>query len=109
MFRLETRPEASEAMRYWSPAIAVALTLAGAVIVSGVIAVTLSPMMCSKLLKAENAHEKAGWLTRNLDRLFEGAGSIALNIGLGRDGIRAARRGPAGMMRFATAHAGTRV
>ena len=29
-------------------------------------------MMCSKLLKAENAHEKAGWLTRNLDRLFEG-------------------------------------
>ena len=35
-----------------------AFTLAGAVIVSGVIAVTLSPMMCSKLLKAENAHEK---------------------------------------------------
>ena len=34
-----------------------ALTLAGAVIVSGVIAVTLSPMMCSKLLKAENAQE----------------------------------------------------
>jgi simple sugar transport system permease protein len=27
VFRLETRPEASEAMRYWSPAIAVALTL----------------------------------------------------------------------------------
>ncbi len=49
-----------------------ALTLAGAVIVSGVIAVTLSPMMCSKLLKAENAHDKGGWLTRNLDRLFEG-------------------------------------
>ncbi len=49
-----------------------ALTLAGAVIVSGVIAVTLSPMMCSKLLKAENKHDKAGWLPRNLDRLFEG-------------------------------------
>ena len=29
MFRLETRPEASEAMRYWSPVIAVVLTLAG--------------------------------------------------------------------------------
>ena len=49
-----------------------ALTLAGAVIVSGVIAVTLSPMMCSKLLKAENEHDKGGWLTRNLDRMFEG-------------------------------------
>jgi ABC-type uncharacterized transport system ATPase subunit/ABC-type uncharacterized transport system permease subunit len=33
VFRLETRPEASEAMRYWSPAIAVALTLAGGLIV----------------------------------------------------------------------------
>ncbi|HXG77757.1 MAG TPA: multidrug efflux RND transporter permease subunit [Methyloceanibacter sp.] len=49
-----------------------ALTLAGAVIVSGVIAVTLSPMMCSKLLKAEDEHTKPNWLTRNLDRLFEG-------------------------------------
>ena len=49
-----------------------ALTLAGAVIVSGIIAVTLSPMMCSKLLKAENEHAQPGWLTRNLDRLFEG-------------------------------------
>jgi hydrophobe/amphiphile efflux-1 (HAE1) family protein len=49
-----------------------ALTLAGAVIVSGVIAVTLSPMMCSKLLKAENEHSKPGWLTRKLDALFEG-------------------------------------
>ncbi len=49
-----------------------ALTLAGAVIVSGVIAVTLSPMMCAKLLKAENEHEKKGWLTRFLDRMFEG-------------------------------------
>jgi hydrophobe/amphiphile efflux-1 (HAE1) family protein len=49
-----------------------ALTLAGAVIVSGVIAVTLSPMMCSKLLKAESEHDKPGWLTRHLDRLFEG-------------------------------------
>ena len=49
-----------------------ALTLAGAVIVSGIIAVTLSPMMCSKLLKAENKDSKPGWLTGKLDRLFEG-------------------------------------
>ena len=33
-----------------------ALTLAGAVVVSGVIAVTLSPMMCSRLLQAEGEH-----------------------------------------------------
>src|ERR1044071_6382858 len=33
VFRLETRPEASAAMRYWSPAIAVALTLAGGMII----------------------------------------------------------------------------
>jgi multidrug efflux pump len=44
-----------------------AFTLAGAVIVSGVIALTLSPMMASKLLKA---HTSSGWFNRLLDRLF---------------------------------------
>ena len=44
-----------------------AFTLAGAVIVSGVIALTLSPMMCSKLLKIEK-----GRFTSFLDRMFEG-------------------------------------
>ena len=33
MFRLENRPEASEAMRYWSPVIAVVLTLAGGLVI----------------------------------------------------------------------------
>ncbi|MPY72058.1 MAG: MMPL family transporter [Alphaproteobacteria bacterium] len=33
-----------------------ALTLAGAVLVSGFVALTLSPMMCSKLLRAEGSH-----------------------------------------------------
>src|SRR5689334_8482979 len=47
-----------------------ALTLAGAVIVSGLIAITLSPMMCLKLFKAESEHDQ-GWLTRRLDRMFE--------------------------------------
>jgi multidrug efflux pump len=46
-----------------------AFTLAGAVIVSGVIALTLSPMMCSRLLKPE---QSSGRLVRFLDRLFEG-------------------------------------
>ncbi|MFA0085493.1 multidrug efflux RND transporter permease subunit [Vibrio sp. 10N.261.51.F12] len=35
-----------------------ALTLAGAVFISGIIALTLSPMMCSKLLKANEAPSK---------------------------------------------------
>ncbi len=44
-----------------------AFTLAGAVIVSGFIALTLSPMMCSRLLR----HEKSeGWLARLIDRSF---------------------------------------
>ncbi len=36
-----------------------ALTLAGAVLISGFTALTLSPMMCSKLLKHEKKHGKA--------------------------------------------------
>ena len=47
-----------------------AFTLAGAVIVSGVVALTLSPMMCAKLLKSK--HAGGGWLTDWLDRRFEG-------------------------------------
>lgn len=45
-----------------------ALTLAGAVLVSGVVALTLSPMMCSRVLKdAEHQGRFANWL----DHLFE--------------------------------------
>jgi multidrug efflux pump len=44
-----------------------AFTLAGAVVVSGVIALTLSPMMASRLLKP---HTGAGRFNRLLDRLF---------------------------------------
>jgi len=45
-----------------------AFTLAGAVIVSGIVALTLSPMMGSRLLKA-GASEKgfAGWINRRFD------------------------------------------
>src|SRR5690606_38927037 len=45
-----------------------AFTLAGSVIVSGVIALTLSPMMCSKLLKPTS---EQGRFVRFLDRLFD--------------------------------------
>jgi len=45
-----------------------AFTLAGAVIVSGVVALTLSPMMSSKLLRAgENERGFAGWVNRRFD------------------------------------------
>ena len=50
-----------------------AFALAGAVIVSGVVALTLSPMMGSKLLR-EGAAERgfAGWITRRFDSLRNG-------------------------------------
>jgi len=44
-----------------------ALTLAGAVVVSGVIALTLSPMMTSKLLKS---HEHQSWFGRFIENSF---------------------------------------
>ena len=58
-----------------------ALTLAGAVLVSGFTALTLSPMMTSKLLRQERTHgrffemgERAlGWLDRTYRRLLTGA------------------------------------
>jgi len=46
-----------------------AFTLAGAVVVSGIIALTLSPMMASKLLKPQ---QHAGRFGRILDRAFDG-------------------------------------
>ena len=47
-----------------------ALTLAGAVVVSGVVAITLSPMMSSKLLRAGGSHTGlAGMINRHFDVL----------------------------------------
>ena len=46
-----------------------AFTLAGAVVVSGVIALTLSPMMCAKLLQRPSG---SGGFVGFLDRMFEG-------------------------------------
>jgi len=46
-----------------------ALALAGAVLVSGFVALTLSPMMCSKLLRHETKH---GVLYRAIDRFLNG-------------------------------------
>ncbi|MGO4406727.1 efflux RND transporter permease subunit [Bosea sp. RAF48] len=46
-----------------------ALTLAGAVLVSGFVALTLTPMMCAKLLRH---HDKHSWLYNVLERGFQG-------------------------------------
>ena len=46
-----------------------ALTLAGAVIVSGFIALTLSPMMCSRLLKP---HGKGTFIGRGIEAVLDG-------------------------------------
>src|SRR6185436_11169294 len=45
-----------------------AFTLAGAVVVSGVVALTLSPMMAAKLLrKGDTERGFAGWINRRFD------------------------------------------
>ena len=50
-----------------------ALTLAGAVLVSGLVALTLSPMMCSLLLRHETRHGRAYvWVEGILDGLTRG-------------------------------------
>jgi multidrug efflux pump len=50
-----------------------AFTLAGAVIVSGVVALTLSPMMGAKLLREEDtARGFAGWINRRFDVVRRG-------------------------------------
>ncbi len=46
-----------------------AFTLAGAVIISGIVALTLSPMMCAHLLRP---HSPSSGLAQRIDRLFEG-------------------------------------
>jgi multidrug efflux pump len=49
-----------------------AFTLAGAVIISGIVALTLSPMMGSKLLRAGDSERGfQGWINRRFDRLRE--------------------------------------
>jgi multidrug efflux pump len=46
-----------------------ALTLAGAVLVSGFVALTLTPMMCSKLLRH---NDNPGWFDRTMERALVG-------------------------------------
>jgi multidrug efflux pump len=50
-----------------------ALTLAGAVLVSGIVALTLTPMMCAKLLRHQASHGRVyQWLENGLEALTRG-------------------------------------
>jgi multidrug efflux pump len=53
-----------------------AFTLAGAVTISGIVALTLSPMMSAKLLRSAQDEERGltGWLNHRFDRLREAYG-----------------------------------
>ncbi len=54
-----------------------AFTLAGAVVVSGLVALTLSPMMCSRLLRPEPAGQGfAGFVDRNFESLKRRYGKL---------------------------------
>jgi multidrug efflux pump len=54
-----------------------AFTLAGAVFISGVVALTLSPMMASRLLKAEHSHGRLPQLiNRGFDAIRRGYGRL---------------------------------
>src|SRR5216110_2791333 len=53
-----------------------ALTLAGAVTVSGIVAITLSPMMSATLMRGGDEDKGlAGWVNRTFDRFREWYGS----------------------------------
>jgi len=59
-----------------------AFTLAGAVIVSGIVALTLSPMMGSRLLRAGDTERGfAGWINRRFDGVRDGyKGALARTL-----------------------------
>ncbi len=52
------------------------LTLAGAVTISGIVALTLSPMMSAKLLRSAEHEEQGltGWINHKFDRIRDGYG-----------------------------------
>jgi multidrug efflux pump len=57
-----------------------AFTLAGAVLVSGVVALTLSPMMSSKLLRAGDSHKGfAGWINLRFEGIRRGYVRVLTN------------------------------
>src|SRR5881392_134152 len=49
-----------------------AVTISAAILVSGFVSLTLTPMMCSRFLQAQS-HRRHNWLYRATERVFDGA------------------------------------
>ena len=67
-----------------------AVTLSIAVLVSGVISLTLTPMLCSRFLKSETSYGPPGWLYRSSERGFNlmlGAYELGLRWVLRHQGL----------------------
>jgi HAE1 family hydrophobic/amphiphilic exporter-1 len=50
-----------------------AVTISVAILVSGFVSLTLTPMLCARLLKQADHHKKPGWVLRQSERAFEAA------------------------------------
>lgn len=68
-----------------------ALTLAGAVTISGIVALTLSPMMSATLLRSAEREERGftGWVNHRFDRLRRAYGQLLTRILHGRPAVYA--------------------
>jgi HAE1 family hydrophobic/amphiphilic exporter-1 len=49
-----------------------AVTITAAILISGIVSVTLTPMLCSRFLKAVDQHKKPGRFYRATERVFDG-------------------------------------
>ena len=49
-----------------------AVTISVAILVSGFVSLTLTPMLCARILSPIDHHKKPGWFSRNVDRVIDG-------------------------------------
>src|SRR5262249_45146628 len=48
-----------------------AITITAAILISGVVSVTLTPMLCSRFLKSVHQQKQPSWLYRQTERVFD--------------------------------------
>ncbi len=56
------------------------ITMATSIVLSGVVALTLTPVLCAMILKPHGAQPKRGWLSRMLTIVVGGAMAVGLNL-----------------------------